>query len=84
MCGFVAKRQNHVILTQLVIKAVAAVQLVVIMHVEALCKSVLEVIGNQAMAALEALIQAAQMVLSLNGAGKATACTRLAFVAKVK
>ena len=84
MCGFVAKRQNHVILTQLVIKVAAVAQLVTIWHVEAPCKNVLEVFGNQATAALAALIQVPQMVLSLNGVGRATACIHLVFVAKAK
>ena len=40
--------------------------------------------GNQAKAAQAAQTQTAPMVLSLNGAIKATASIRLAFVAKVK
>jgi hypothetical protein len=84
LCGSVARALNPVTIIQLVIKAVAAQHLVAITHVAVPCSSVLEVFGNQATEVLAALIQVRQMVLNLNGDGKATASIRLVFVAKVK
>ena len=70
----------HAIIILLVIRAVAALHLVVILHAAVLCKPVQVVIGNQAMAAQAALTTAVHMDGNLNGVGAVLVGIRLASV----